>query len=75
MPKENSKILISAASGKVGQHVVTQLAQRKCRRGQAFTARPKRPRFGRLGSTLRFSTSRAPRALPPHSKVSTHCSS
>jgi uncharacterized protein YbjT (DUF2867 family) len=29
MPKENSKILISAASGKVGQHVVTQLAQKK----------------------------------------------
>jgi uncharacterized protein YbjT (DUF2867 family) len=29
MTKENSKILISAASGKVGQHVVTQLAQKK----------------------------------------------
>jgi uncharacterized protein YbjT (DUF2867 family) len=26
MTRENSKILISAASGKVGQHVVTELA-------------------------------------------------
>ena len=29
MSKENSKILISGASGNVGQHVVTQLAQKK----------------------------------------------
>jgi|HubBroStandDraft_3_1064219.scaffolds.fasta_scaffold27872_3 uncharacterized protein YbjT (DUF2867 family) len=29
MTRENSKILISAAGGKVGQHVVTQLAQKK----------------------------------------------
>lgn len=29
MTKENSKILISGASGNVGQHVVTQLAQKK----------------------------------------------
>ena len=29
MSKENSKILISAAGGKVGQHVVTQLADKK----------------------------------------------
>ena len=29
MTRENSKILITAAGGKVGQHVVTQLAQKK----------------------------------------------
>ena len=29
MAKENSKVLITAAGGKVGQHVVTQLAQKK----------------------------------------------
>jgi uncharacterized protein YbjT (DUF2867 family) len=29
MSNENSKILISGASGNVGQHVVTQLAQKK----------------------------------------------
>jgi uncharacterized protein YbjT (DUF2867 family) len=28
MMRENSKILITAAGGKVGQHVVTQLAQK-----------------------------------------------
>lgn len=31
MTKENSKILITAAGGKVGQHVVTQLAQKRVR--------------------------------------------
>lgn len=29
MPRENSKVLITAAGGKVGQHVVTQLGQKR----------------------------------------------
>jgi hypothetical protein len=42
MSKENSKILISAGGGKVGQHVVTQLAQKKI--PARVADRPDRPR-------------------------------
>ena len=60
MTKENSKILITAAGGKVGQHVVTQLAQKKVparagvsQPGQSVRASGDRGR--RYGSRLRES--------------------
>jgi len=49
MTKENSKILISGASGNVGQHVVTQLAQKKVSARAGVHSQDKAAAFRKTG--------------------------
>lgn len=73
MTNGKSKILISAAGGKVGQHVLALLAQKHISARAEFTARTRRTPFGKPELTLLSSTSRAQRASVRRSKVSRSC--
>lgn len=62
MPRENITVLITAAGGKVGQHVARQLVENKVLVRAGIHSEAKASALRQNGSRLSFLTSRAPRA-------------